>query len=252
MNLLGTRRRRGRGAGAGDCRGARRRDGEPVLHRLCPRAIPDRAQARRGGSRQRLEGSLHAPGRDLFGGARRRPGFQQGGRCLRQGRRPWRCQCPVLARADGGGGHRREEEGRAYRRKSVREGGAKRQSGGAIQPRRHLSRRRGRPTDEAKAAEWMQKAAEAGNAQAEYDLGGFYQFGRGVPIDKAKAAEWTGRAAEAGLVGCSSRIWGDAVQGRGRRRRRGQRPPRCSAWPPSKATPSPRTGSRASTPTAWR
>ena len=36
-------------------------------------------------------------------------------------------------------------------------------------------------------------------AAAEYDLGGFYQFGRGVPIDKAKAAEWTGKAAEAGL-----------------------------------------------------
>jgi hypothetical protein len=45
----------------------------------------------------------------------------------------------------------------------------------------------------------MQKAAEHGNPQAQYDLGAFYQFGRGVPIDKAKAAEWTGRAADAGL-----------------------------------------------------
>jgi TPR repeat protein len=45
----------------------------------------------------------------------------------------------------------------------------------------------------------MQKAAEQGNPQAQYDLGAFYQFGRGVPIDKAKAAEWTGRAADVGL-----------------------------------------------------
>jgi TPR repeat protein len=59
---------------------------------------------------------------------------------------------------------------------------------------------KGRPVDEAKAAEWMQKAAESGNPQAQYDLGAFYQFGRGVPIDKAKAAEWTGRAADGGLA----------------------------------------------------
>jgi hypothetical protein len=42
--------------------------------------------------------------------------------------------------------------------------------------------------DEQKAAEWMQKAAEQGNAPAEYDLGALYQNGRGVPIDKVKAA----------------------------------------------------------------
>jgi TPR repeat protein len=46
----------------------------------------------------------------------------------------------------------------------------------------------------------MQKAAEQGNAPAEYDLGSLYQEGRGVAIDMAKAAEWTGRAAEAGLA----------------------------------------------------
>jgi hypothetical protein len=45
----------------------------------------------------------------------------------------------------------------------------------------------------------MQKSAEAGNLQAQYDLGALYQFGRGVPIDKTKAAEWTGRAADGGL-----------------------------------------------------
>ena len=45
----------------------------------------------------------------------------------------------------------------------------------------------------------MSKAALSGNAQAQYDLGAFYQFGRGVPVDKVKAAEWTGKAADAGL-----------------------------------------------------
>src|SRR4029078_11023819 len=35
--------------------------------------------------------------------------------------------------------------------------------------------------------------------QAQYDLGGFYQFGRGVTKDRAKAAEWTGKAAESGI-----------------------------------------------------
>jgi TPR repeat protein len=58
---------------------------------------------------------------------------------------------------------------------------------------------RGRPTDETKAFEWMQKAATQNLPAAEYDLGGFYQFGRGVTKDRAKAAEWTGKAAEAGV-----------------------------------------------------
>ncbi|MEM9591929.1 MAG: tetratricopeptide repeat protein, partial [Pseudomonadota bacterium] len=49
------------------------------------------------------------------------------------------------------------------------------------------------------AAEWMTKAAESGNPQAQYDLGAFYQFGRGLPLDEKKAAEWTSKAADAGL-----------------------------------------------------
>jgi TPR repeat protein len=58
---------------------------------------------------------------------------------------------------------------------------------------------KGRPTDEQKAAEWMEKAAKQNLPAAQYDLGGFYQFGRGVTKDRTKAAEWTGKAAEAGL-----------------------------------------------------
>ena len=66
----------------------------------------------------------------------------------------------------------------------------------------HLLERQGPASaDEAKAAEWMQKAAAGGNPQAEYDLGAFYQFGRGVPIDKAKAAEWIGQGRRWRLAG---------------------------------------------------
>ena len=45
----------------------------------------------------------------------------------------------------------------------------------------------------------MEKAAKQNLPQAQYDLGGFYQFGRGVTKDRAKAAEWTGKAAEFGI-----------------------------------------------------
>ena len=78
---------------------------------------------------------------------------------------------------------------------------------------------KGRPTDEAKAAEWMQKAAEAGNTQAQYDLGTLYQFGRGVPMDKSKAARMDWACGRCRLGRCPGRVWGDAVQGRRRRRR---------------------------------
>jgi TPR repeat protein len=46
----------------------------------------------------------------------------------------------------------------------------------------------------------MEKAAKQNLPQAEYDLGGLYQFGRGVTKDRVKAAEWTGKAAEAGIA----------------------------------------------------
>jgi len=52
--------------------------------------------------------------------------------------------------------------------------------------------------DYAKAAEWFSKAAEQGDAAAQYKLGGLYEEGRGVPQDKTKAAEWFRKAAEQG------------------------------------------------------
>ena len=50
--------------------------------------------------------------------------------------------------------------------------------------------------DDAKAAEWYQKAAEQGNAFAQYNLGAMYDKGEGVAKDPAKAVEWWQKAAE--------------------------------------------------------
>lgn len=52
--------------------------------------------------------------------------------------------------------------------------------------------------DDAKAAEWNQKAAEQGNIFAQYKLGEMYDKGEGVPKDAAKAVEWWQKAAAQG------------------------------------------------------
>jgi len=52
--------------------------------------------------------------------------------------------------------------------------------------------------DDAKAAEWYQKAAEQGNAFAQYNLGVMYDKGEGVTKDAAKAVEWWQKAAAQG------------------------------------------------------
>ena len=54
--------------------------------------------------------------------------------------------------------------------------------------------------DEAKAVEWYQKAAEAGNARGMENLGGCYEYGTGgLTKDEAKAMEWYRKATEAGM-----------------------------------------------------
>lgn len=52
--------------------------------------------------------------------------------------------------------------------------------------------------DDAKAAEWYEKAAGQGNAFAQYNLGMMYAKGEGVSRDPAKAAEWWHKAAAQG------------------------------------------------------
>lgn len=54
----------------------------------------------------------------------------------------------------------------------------------------------GVPVDAAKAAEWTQKAAAQGYADAQLSLGHKYHYGGGVPKDDAKSQEWYQKAKE--------------------------------------------------------
>ena len=56
----------------------------------------------------------------------------------------------------------------------------------------------GIPKDVAKAVEWYQKAAAQGNSNAQNGLGVAYYNGEGVPKDVAKAVEWYQKAAAQG------------------------------------------------------
>ena len=52
--------------------------------------------------------------------------------------------------------------------------------------------------DDAKAMEWYLKAAEQGNAEAQYELGVMYYNGRGAEQDYEEAFKWYLKAAEQG------------------------------------------------------
>lgn len=54
--------------------------------------------------------------------------------------------------------------------------------------------------DLAKASEWIQKAAEQGYAEAQFELGVRYYNGEGVPKDLVKAIEWFQKAAKQGYA----------------------------------------------------
>jgi TPR repeat protein len=54
------------------------------------------------------------------------------------------------------------------------------------------------PQDYAQAALWYRKAAEQGDADAQFDLGDLYDTGRGVLRDYTQAALWYRKAAEQG------------------------------------------------------
>ena len=56
---------------------------------------------------------------------------------------------------------------------------------------------RGAP-DVSAAAGWYEKAARQGHADAQFKLGLLYYEGRGVARDRAAAAEWYAKAAESG------------------------------------------------------
>jgi hypothetical protein len=62
----------------------------------------------------------------------------------------------------------------------------------------------GVPKDEAKAAQWFQKAAVQGYAEAQYILGLSHAKGHGVPQDETRAVQWYQKAAEQGHVGAQN------------------------------------------------
>lgn len=58
----------------------------------------------------------------------------------------------------------------------------------------------GVPQDNALAAQWYQKAADQGNSEAQLNLGVMYRKGLGVPQDEQKACELYTKSAEAGNI----------------------------------------------------
>lgn len=54
--------------------------------------------------------------------------------------------------------------------------------------------------DLAEAVKWFRKAAEKGNAEAQYGLGICYEYGQGVEKDLAESVKWYRKAAEQGLA----------------------------------------------------
>ena len=59
---------------------------------------------------------------------------------------------------------------------------------------------RGVAKDYAEAVRWYRKAAEQGNANAQYNLGLMYEEGLGVAKDGAEAMRWFRKAAEQGYA----------------------------------------------------
>ena len=54
----------------------------------------------------------------------------------------------------------------------------------------------GVPEDEVEAVKWYRKAAEQGHAEAQTDLGRCYNYGRGVKEDAVEAVKWYRKAAK--------------------------------------------------------
>src|SRR5439155_23086971 len=54
--------------------------------------------------------------------------------------------------------------------------------------------------DDAEATKWFMKAAENGNAAAQYNMGVRYAYGRGIPKDNKEAAFWFRKSGEQGFA----------------------------------------------------
>ena len=71
------------------------------------------------------------------------------------------------------------------------------------------------PPDAAAAVAWYRRAAEQGHARAQYNLGVMYERGDGVPPDAAAAVAWYRRAAEQGHAAAQSNLGAMYAEGRG-------------------------------------
>ena len=56
------------------------------------------------------------------------------------------------------------------------------------------------------AVKWYRKAAEQGNAKAQYNLGWMYDNGRGVVESDSEAVKWYQKAAEQGHEKAKTRL----------------------------------------------
>ena len=73
----------------------------------------------------------------------------------------------------------------------------------------------GVPEDYTESAKWYRKAAEQGHAEAQFHLGLMYRLGYGVPEDYAEAAKWCRKAAEQGYARAQWMLGGIYVDGEG-------------------------------------
>ena len=69
--------------------------------------------------------------------------------------------------------------------------------------------------DRRKAAEWFQKAAAQGVAEAQFNLGTMYEVGAGVKKDEKKALEWFEKAATQGFADAQFNLANMYATGRG-------------------------------------
>lgn len=67
-----------------------------------------------------------------------------------------------------------------------------------------LARLLGAPQDDAAAVKWFSKAAEQGDARAQYHLGNMFREGRSVPQDYAEAIKWYLKAAKKDILARTS------------------------------------------------
>ena len=58
---------------------------------------------------------------------------------------------------------------------------------------------RGVPENDQEALKWYKRAAEQGFAQAQFLLGGMYDLGKGVPVDESQTLKWFTLAARQGF-----------------------------------------------------